>query len=56
MGRGSVGVLAGNVTAMFELLVTFLAVAALGVGLLGPTLWRAARAAALGEAVHIINR
>lgn len=43
MGRGSVGVLAGNVTAMFELLVTFLAVAALGVGLLGPTLWRAAR-------------
>lgn len=41
--RGGPGVLEGNVMAMFEVLVTFLAVAVLGAWLLGPTLWRAAR-------------
>ncbi|MBI5513914.1 MAG: hypothetical protein HY909_09110 [Deltaproteobacteria bacterium] len=42
--RGGAGVLAGNAMAMFELLVTFLAVGLLGAALLGPTLARAARA------------
>jgi len=42
--RGSSGVLAGNATAMFELLVTFVATALLALALLGPTLARAARA------------
>lgn len=37
------GMLAGNVAAMFELIVTFGAVLALGAGLLGPSLWRSLR-------------
>jgi len=45
MVSGAPGVLEGNVMAMFELVVTFLAVALLGVALLGPTLWKAARSA-----------
>ncbi len=45
MVSGGPGVLEGNVMAMFELLATFFAVTLLGVALLGPTLWRAARAA-----------
>jgi hypothetical protein len=43
MVSGAPGVLEGNVMAMFELVVTFLAVLLLGLWLLGPTLWRAAR-------------
>ena len=43
--RGAPGVLEGNVMAMFELVVTFFAVSLLGLALLGPTLWRAAREA-----------
>jgi hypothetical protein len=42
---GGPGVIEGNVMAMFELFATFLAVTILGIALLGPTLWRAARAA-----------
>ncbi len=41
--RYSAGVLAGNATAMFELLLTFIAVAAVGAALLGGTLVDAAR-------------
>lgn len=43
--RGSSGVLAGNATAMFELIVTFIATSLLALALLGPTLARAAREA-----------
>jgi len=46
MVSGAPGVLEGNVMAMFELVVTFLAVSLLGAWLLGPTLWKAARSAA----------
>lgn len=42
--RNSSGVLAGNATAMFELLVTFSATLLLGLALLGPTLAAAFRA------------
>jgi hypothetical protein len=45
MVSGGPGVLEGNVMAMFELVATFVAVAILGIGMLGPTLWRAARSA-----------
>jgi hypothetical protein len=45
MVQGAPGVLEGNVMAMFEVVVTFVAVALLGIVLLGPTLWRAARSA-----------
>ncbi len=45
MVSGGPGVLEGNVMAMFELVATFFAVSLLGVALLGPTLWRAARSA-----------
>ena len=45
MVSGAPGVLEGNVMAMFELVVTFLAVSLLGVALLGPTLWKAFRSA-----------
>ncbi len=40
--RGTAGVLAGNATAMTELIVTLLSVTLLGAGLLGPTLIKAA--------------
>ncbi len=45
MVRDSRGVLEGNVMAIFELVTAFFAVALLGAWMLGPTLWRAARAA-----------
>jgi hypothetical protein len=43
MVMGGPGVLEGNVMAMFELVVAFFIVFVLGVSMLGPTLWRAAR-------------
>jgi spermidine synthase len=44
MVQGNAGVVGGNITAMFELLATFLAVAVVGFGLLGSSLWRSMRA------------